>query len=51
LVAFGAGLTWGGAAIKWGDRVEPIATSDAALPPAEQTALEILVERQEAKNR
>jgi 3-oxoacyl-[acyl-carrier-protein] synthase-3 len=51
LVAFGAGLTWGGAAIKWGDRVEPIATSDAALPPAEQTALEILVERQEAKTR
>lgn len=51
LVAFGAGLTWGGAAIKWGDRVEPIATSDAALPPAEQTALEILLERQEAKSR
>jgi 3-oxoacyl-[acyl-carrier-protein] synthase-3 len=50
-VAFGAGLTWGAAAVKWGDRVERIGTSDAELPPAEQTALEILKERQGAKSR
>ncbi len=39
---FGAGLTWGAALIRWGDRVTPLKTSDAELPPCEQTALEIL---------
>ena len=29
--AFGAGLSWGAAVVRWGDRVEPIATSDAEL--------------------
>lgn len=40
--SFGAGLTWGAALIKWGDRVTPIRESDAELPPCNQTALEIL---------
>ena len=39
---FGAGLTWGAALIRWGDRVTPLKESDADLPPCEQTALEIL---------
>ncbi|ATG74815.1 3-oxoacyl-ACP synthase [Zobellella denitrificans] len=40
--AFGAGLTWGAALIRWGERITPLAQSDAALPPCEQTALELL---------
>lgn len=40
--SFGAGLTWGAALIRWGDRVEPLRQSDADLPPCNQTALEIL---------
>jgi len=39
---FGAGLTWGAAIIRWGDRVTPLKLSDAELPPCNQTALEIL---------
>ena len=39
---FGAGLTWGAALIRWGDRVTPLQLSDAALPPCDKTALEIL---------
>lgn len=42
LAAFGAGLTWGAGHIRWGDRVEPIATSDAKLPECDKTALELL---------
>ncbi|MHB8765906.1 MAG: beta-ketoacyl-ACP synthase 3 [Deferrisomatales bacterium] len=40
--AFGAGLTWGTGAIRWGDRVVPLGRSDAALPPCSQTALELM---------
>ncbi len=32
--AFGAGLTWGAAIIKWGDRVTPIKACDADCPRA-----------------
>jgi 3-oxoacyl-[acyl-carrier-protein] synthase-3 len=39
---FGAGLTWGAALIRWGDRVTPLNESDADLPPCDKTALEIL---------
>ena len=46
LVAFGAGLTWGATAIQWGERVEPRALSDAALPPADRTGLQIMTDRQ-----
>ena len=40
--AFGAGLSWAAAVVKWGDRVEPIATSDAQLPPNTRTTMELL---------
>ncbi|MEN8114128.1 MAG: beta-ketoacyl-ACP synthase III [Actinomycetota bacterium] len=49
LVAFGGGLTWGAAAIQWGDRVEPLATSDAELPPSDRTGLQIMIDRHEAR--
>jgi 3-oxoacyl-[acyl-carrier-protein] synthase-3 len=40
--AFGAGLSWAAAVVRWGDRVEPIATSDAELPPNTRTTMELL---------
>ncbi|KPH63458.1 3-oxoacyl-ACP synthase [Pseudoalteromonas porphyrae] len=40
--AFGAGLTWAASYIKWGKRVEPIAISDAVLPPCDKTGLELI---------
>lgn len=40
--AFGAGLTSAAAIIKWGERVKPVAQSDAQLPPCEQTGLELV---------
>lgn len=49
LVAFGAGLTWGATAIQWGQRVEPLSTSDAALPESDRTGIEIMVDRQRAR--
>jgi len=42
LAAFGAGLTRGAGLIRWGERVTPLAQSDAELPPCNQSALEIL---------
>ena len=42
LAAFGAGLTRGAGLIRWGQRTTPLGESDAALPPCNQTALEIL---------
>ena len=42
--AFGAGLTLSAHLIRWGDRVTPIATSDAELPPCDKTALQIVNE-------
>ncbi|PMN65638.1 ketoacyl-ACP synthase III [Enterovibrio norvegicus] len=44
MAAFGAGLTWGAGVLRWGDRVTPINTSDAALPESDATALELLNE-------
>ncbi|MFH1104413.1 MAG: beta-ketoacyl-ACP synthase III [Actinomycetota bacterium] len=40
--AFGGGFTWAAAVYRWGERVTPLGTSDAALPPSEVTALELL---------
>lgn len=40
--AFGAGLTWGAALIKWGDRVTPLRECEEDLPPCDKTALELL---------
>jgi 3-oxoacyl-[acyl-carrier-protein] synthase-3 len=40
--AFGGGLTYCSLLVKWGDRVTPLGTSDAALPPCTKTALEMV---------
>lgn len=40
--AFGGGLTWAAAAVRWGDRVTPIGTSDAELAPTDATLAELL---------
>lgn len=42
LAAFGGGVTWAAAVVKWGSRVEPLGESDAALPPTDATALDLL---------
>jgi 3-oxoacyl-[acyl-carrier-protein] synthase-3 len=42
--AFGAGLTLCAHLVRWGERVTPRATSEAELPPCEQTALELVNE-------
>ncbi|MGI8516262.1 MAG: beta-ketoacyl-ACP synthase III [Acidimicrobiia bacterium] len=42
IAAFGAGLSWGAAVIRWGDRVEPIKESDSALPPNDRTTDDLL---------
>ncbi|MCE2899702.1 MAG: ketoacyl-ACP synthase III [Gemmatimonas sp.] len=39
---FGGGLTFGALLVKWGERVTPRRESEAALPPATQTALEMV---------
>jgi len=44
-VAFGGGLTWGGAALRWGSRTAPVETSDVSLPPTDKTGLELLAAR------
>lgn len=40
--AFGGGLTWAAAALKWGERIEPIAESDAELPSTNLSGLDII---------
>ena len=40
--AFGAGLSRGAALMRWGPRIEPVSQSDAALPLASESALEII---------
>jgi 3-oxoacyl-[acyl-carrier-protein] synthase III len=40
--AFGGGLTLSAHLIRWGDRVTPLQTSDAELPPCSKTALEMV---------
>jgi len=40
--AFGGGLTWCAQAIRWGERVTPLGTSDLELPPCEKTGLELV---------
>ena len=46
MVAFGGGLTWGAVALRFGERVTPLAVSSAALPPTDKTGLELLDEVQ-----
>lgn len=45
MVAFGGGLTWGAAAVRWGDRVSRLATAEHGLPGTDKTALELLADR------
>lgn len=40
--AFGAGLTSAAVVVKWGERTEPLATSDRELPPCGQSAMELV---------
>jgi len=42
LPAFGAGLTWCAHLLRWGDRVTPLGTSDVALPPCQETGLDMV---------
>ena len=39
---FGGGLTLCSHLVKWGDRVTPLTTSNAELPPCTRTALEMV---------
>ncbi len=41
---FGGGLTLCSHLVRWGERIKPIRTSDAELPPCTQSALEIVNE-------
>ena len=40
--AFGGGLSWAAAVVRWGQRTEPIGTSDVDFPPSDRTAMELL---------
>lgn len=40
--AFGGGLSYGAAAVRWGQRVEPVGVSDAAIPATDRTVWEVL---------
>ena len=39
---FGAGLTCGAGIIKWGDRVEPVASSDKSIPEYDGTVFDLM---------
>lgn len=47
LTAFGGGVTWASAVLRWGDRVEPVATSDAALPSTDASVFDVLAPNRE----
>lgn len=47
MTAFGGGVTWGSAVYRWGDRVERLGTSDAALPPTDLTVFDLLAPNRE----
>lgn len=40
--AFGAGLSWAAAVVRWGSRVTPIEVSDSELPPTDLGTFELL---------
>jgi 3-oxoacyl-[acyl-carrier-protein] synthase-3 len=40
--AFGGGLTWAAAAVKWGERIEPIRESEMQLPATDETVWDLL---------
>lgn len=45
MVAFGGGLTWGAAVLRWGDRVTRLRTVEHDLPGTDKTGLELLAAR------
>jgi 3-oxoacyl-[acyl-carrier-protein] synthase-3 len=42
IAAFGAGLTWGAALLRWGERIAPIAVADIELAPTDKTGLDLI---------
>ena len=40
--AFGGGVTWGSTVTRWGERVTPLGTSDAALVDCDETVFDLL---------
>jgi 3-oxoacyl-[acyl-carrier-protein] synthase-3 len=42
MTAFGGGVTWGSAVYRWGERVDRIGTSDAALPPFDGDVFDLI---------
>ena len=49
--AFGGGLTLSAHLLRWGDRVTPLGTCDAELPPCDKSALELVNEIRALKAR
>jgi 3-oxoacyl-[acyl-carrier-protein] synthase-3 len=45
LVAFGGGLTWGAAVVRWGERAHRLRETVAGIPGTDKTALELLAGR------
>ncbi len=45
MVAFGGGLTWGAAVVRWGDRTERLRTAESGVPGTDKTGLELLAAR------
>jgi 3-oxoacyl-[acyl-carrier-protein] synthase-3 len=45
MVAFGGGLTWGAAVVRWGDRIERLRESESGIPGTDKTGLELLAAR------
>ena len=46
LAAFGGGLTWAAAVVRWGERVTPLGVADVEGPPATATGLELMMRHQ-----
>ena len=40
--AFGGGLSWAAAVVRWGERTKPLGVSDIEFPPSERTTMELL---------
>ena len=40
--AFGGGLSWAAAVLRWGQRTDPLGTSDVDFPPSDRTTMELL---------
>ena len=47
MTAFGGGVTWASSVYRWGDRVERLATSDAALPEPDVSVADVLAPNRE----